>query len=36
MEVLEPPPLETEEGWRIPAHAAVVLFPEREKSNPDH
>jgi len=28
--------LETEEGWRIPAHAAVVLFPEREKSNPDH
>ena len=28
--------LETEEGWRIPAHAAVVLFPEREKSNPGH
>ena len=26
--------LETEEGWRIPGHAAVVLFPEREKSNP--
>ena len=28
--------LETEDGWRIPAHAAVVLFPEREKSNPGH
>jgi len=28
--------LETEEGWRIPAHTAVVLFPEREKSNPGH
>lgn len=26
--------LETEEGWRIPGHAAVVLFPEREQSNP--
>jgi maltooligosyltrehalose trehalohydrolase len=26
--------LETEDGWRIPGHAAVVLIPETEKSNP--
>lgn len=26
--------LETEDGWRIPGHAAVVLIPESEKSNP--
>ncbi|MGN6732257.1 MAG: malto-oligosyltrehalose trehalohydrolase, partial [Candidatus Binatia bacterium] len=26
--------LETEDGWRIPGHAAVVLVPETEKSNP--
>lgn len=25
--------LETEDGWRIPGHAAVVLIPETEKSN---
>ena len=22
------PPVETDEGWRIPGHAAVVLFPQ--------
>jgi maltooligosyltrehalose trehalohydrolase len=27
--------LETEEGWRIPGHAAVALIPEAEKSNQD-
>jgi maltooligosyltrehalose trehalohydrolase len=26
--------VETEDGWRIPGHAAVVLIPETEKSNP--
>jgi len=26
--------LETEDGWRIPGHAAVVLIPESEKLNP--
>ncbi|MGN6730807.1 MAG: DUF3459 domain-containing protein, partial [Candidatus Binatia bacterium] len=26
--------LETEDDWRIPGHAAVVLVPESEKSNP--
>jgi maltooligosyltrehalose trehalohydrolase len=27
--------LETDDGWRIPGHAAVVLVPETEKSNPN-
>jgi maltooligosyltrehalose trehalohydrolase len=27
--------VETEDGWRIPGQAAVVLIPEAEKSNPD-
>jgi maltooligosyltrehalose trehalohydrolase len=29
------PPLETEENWRIPGHAAVVLFPEEQSLNND-
>jgi maltooligosyltrehalose trehalohydrolase len=29
------PPLETEENWRIPGHAAVVLFPKEQSLNND-